>query len=278
MRRWALWLFCLMLLGSANGAVAERDGFFSVLLIGQDTAAEESVKGAEVSYGRADAILLAVLDRQQGEARLLSIDRDYRVDAADGGVTKLSLVHVGGGPEALVSAVNALLSLEVERYAMVDKAAMGAIVEGLGGIELYVGEAEREALGLKAAGRQRLTAQQAVDYASLRDRGSDGDIDRNERQRAVLKAAMDEVSARGMAGMMALAETLLPLVDTNLTLLEILGVGGELLTAGLPGLAQGRTPEAADRVVSAVKGHSVVTAADMAAEVRRVHAFLYGTP
>lgn len=269
----ALLMFCLV--GSAGHAAIGQD-HVTILLVGQDEAAERTLEIGESAWGRADAIIVATLSRTTGDVRMLSVDRDWRVSTPEQGDTKLCLVNYLGGPERLVREVNALLGLDVSLYAMVSKGDMGKIVDSMGGVEVIVDAGDLAATGLRQTGLQRLTGAQAVAYMGTREQDlQSGDVERNERQRVVLEAIMGQVFATGMQGMLTFAEAVMPLMETNVTLKDIIDVASVVAAGNISRPRQERSPREADRLKTFAGAHDVVYVADMPAEIARVQAFLY---
>lgn len=268
---------------SALASGSGDDAYLSVLLIGQDTADKTTVQKGAVSNGRADAIVLAVLHLETGDVRLLSIDRDYRIDLPQhGGETKLAIANFFGGPELVIEQVNTLLGTNIKRYALIDISAMGKVVGKLGSVEIEIREEDLEVeeirnAGIRTPGVHALKQSQVIAYMRSRQlEDTASDVGRNERQRIVLEAIIKQVFSRGFEGLLQFAEAVLPLMESNLSLMEIMGAATRVFTTGLGEVRQGRTPEAKDRFETVVKAHIVVYARDMDVEIDRVHQFLYG--
>lgn len=269
-------LLLALLLGSAP-AGAERDGFLSILLIGEDEAASTVIGQSGGANGRADAMILATLSLRNGAVRMLSIDRDYHIVIPGKGDNKLCIANFFGGPDLQLQMVNELLDLDVRLYAMVRREDMGKIIQKLGGVEIDIQEEDLKPTGLRKAGRQKLNGTQAIAYMAGRDMSeNNSDIGRNDRQRVVLRAILEQTLAGGMNGMLAFADAVLPLMQTNVGLSDVFGAVMSLSGVGFGGHAEDRTPLRQERRVRFVRSHEVVYVQDMQAEIDRVHAFLYG--
>ena len=249
----------MLMVLAASGACAQSPEFLSILLIGQDDAAQASVEKGAIQYGRADALIIATLNLSSGEIRMLSIDRDYLIELPNQPETKLCLANVLGGPELTLEKVNGLFGLDVHLYAMVTKADMGKIVGKLGGVTIDIREEDLAVTGLKKTGVQTLSQKQAIAYMGARDMDdTTGDVERNDRQRIVLNAIMEQTFAGGMEGMLSFAEAVLPLMETNISLMDILGAASTVVTTGLRTPTQSRTPQKEQRLTRTTRGHIVV--------------------
>ncbi len=278
MKRFFCWMLLVTLCLGAISVRAEQEGYFTVLLIGADDAAQRDVQAGEVQhYGRADAILIAQLDLTRHKAQVLSIDRDYLIELPDQGVTKLCIAHYFGGPEALVAQVNQLFSLDIHYYAMIEREDMGRLVDKLGGITVDVRKEDLKPTGLRKAGKQKLRGKQAVAYMGKRNIDDlTSDVARNERQRIVLETIMEVLLAQPMTKLTKTVQALLPLVQTNIGAMDILALLPQSAALDdMAGIEQDRTPLPEDRLVRFENMHSVVYVANMEQEIERVRAFLY---
>lgn len=278
MKRIVCLVLSVLLLTMPLACLAQPEGFLSILLIGQDDATSASIEKGQIQYGRADALVVATLNLSTGEIAMLSIDRDYSIALPNQPKTKLCLANVLGGPQLTLEKVNELLGLDLSLYAMVSEADMGKIVGKLGGVTIDIREKDLAATGLRKTGQQKLSQQQAISYMAGRDMDDvSGDVERNDRQRIVLNAIMEQTFASGLEGMLSFAEAVLPLMETNIALMDVLGAASTVVSTGLSSPRQGRSPEKEQRLTSAAAGHFVVYVQDMAQETVRVHAFLYGS-
>lgn len=268
----ALLLCAGILICGGAGALAEH---LSILLIGQDDAASYAAPGQSASFGRADAMLIATLDLQTGDTRLLSVDRDYQITLDGHGETKLSIANYFGGPEAQLRAVNDLLGLSVPLYAMVGKSQMGEIVDAMGGVTVDVTADELSGSSLTQTGPQRLTGAQAVAYMGERTMDGSGDAGRNERQRKVLSAILEEAFSGGAQSTLSFVQSVLPMMESNITLQDAMRVLSALMLTDVSLPRQDRTPRMSDRMWRVTNGHEVAYVQDMDAERARVYAFLY---
>ncbi|HML48038.1 MAG TPA: LCP family protein [Clostridia bacterium] len=244
----------------------------SILLIGEDRAAEESLS-KDAQWGRADAMVVAVMDLTDGAIRLLSIDREYPVELEGHGRSKLNLACYFGGPRLVMEKVNELFQLDLTLYASVTKKEMEDLAGLVGKIDVYIGEEDLYIdKSFKKPGVYALSKRQVVKYMGAR--AQDDDAHRNQRQRAVLTAVFQKLLAMKPSKALALLPKALKIMDTNLDAASAMQMALAVLAHGFCEPVQMRTPEAS---VSTVVNSTRVTAVeDMDAEIRRVRSFLYG--
>ncbi|OUM97771.1 MAG: hypothetical protein BAA04_11195 [Firmicutes bacterium ZCTH02-B6] len=160
--------------GNAAGAASSVARRVTVLVIGIDDA----------SFGaaRTDTIMLASFDPRNGEAAVMSIPRDTRVQIPGrSGYHRVNTAYTLGGPELTVRTVENLLDIDIDHYLVVDFASFARFIDSLGGVEVEIERPMRYddyAQGLHIdlkPGRQVLTGEQALQYVRFRSDGL-GDV------------------------------------------------------------------------------------------------------
>ena len=245
--------------------------------------------------GRTDSIMIVSLDEVHNKVKITSVMRDTLVNMGEHGYRKINAAYSKGGPELALKTLNQSFDLNIRHYATVNFAGMIDIVDAIGGVEVEITEAERVAanklivdkkanLGtekdkIQKAGRQTLTGVQAVCWSRLRSvstaDGVSNDFGRTDRQRVVMEAMFDRITAMGASQYPAMAEALLPYVRTSLSYSDILGMASAVL--GDTKFEQTRIPQM-EYIINAdyreMTGSSTVYYnLDYAAKV--LHAFVY---
>ena len=197
----------------------QRSGWLNVALISTDAP------DMRQNFGRSEALLVCRVNLKTGEFRLLSLP-EYMTVQLTGLPGDIQLKHVNcfGGPLLAIDTVNRELGLSVNRYCAVNVDAFADIVDRVGGVTLTLNSEEAEALGI-GSGKQTLTGMQAVQYLKLR-RQWDGAL----RFKLLLEALMRQMSGNNLiSGALALVDTVLHMIDTNLTMDEIVTFAFALL-------------------------------------------------
>lgn len=176
----------------------------TILVLGIDQRCDET------GPTRTDTIMLLTLDPVGRTAAALSLPRDLWVEIPNYGLDRINVAHYlgelndypGGGPALAMATVESFLGVRVDYYLTINFDAFVAIVDMLGGIEIDVPEAIEDptypdrCYGYEGfsidAGRQLLDGQTALKYARTRAT-LEGDIDRADRQQAVVLAMRDKV-------------------------------------------------------------------------------------
>lgn len=248
------------------------DNVISILFVGEDNAAERAVAG-NAQWGRADAIIVATLNLDNGKIHLLSIDREYPIELERQGVSKLNLACYFGGPALVMEKVNELFDLDLSMYASVTKKEMQDVVGLVGKVDIYISQDDLYInKRFKEPGWYSLTQKEVISYMSARSQ--DSDIMRNARQRAVMTAVLKQVMAMKPSDALTLLTKTMAKVDTNMDPVSAMQMALAIMAHGYTEPLQMRSPETVESTV--INSNRVTVVEDMEAEKARIHAFLYG--
>lgn len=199
----------------------------NILLIGIDArnADEDS---------RSDTMMLVTIDNTNGQIKLTSFLRDSYVEIAGKNWNeKLNAAYFRGGVQMLVDTLELNFKVDIPYYMLVNFEIFTTIVDELGGINVDVTERESKYVAtskkpkipveIPAGEDVLLDGEQALWYARIRK--LDSDFMRTQRQRKVITAMVQKALTKDFSELLTLAETVAPLVKTNLTSDEILDLG-----------------------------------------------------
>ncbi|MBP3645312.1 MAG: LCP family protein [Clostridia bacterium] len=219
LKRLTACIFALMLL--TGSAMAGEKTALNLLIIGVDSASPGKT-------GRSDTMMLAQIDYQNNDVRLVSFLRDLYVPIPGHGRTRLNAAYFYGGEELLRKTLKTNFGVEVDRTVTVHYRVLADLVDQLGGVEIDVTEAERRHLNklladygdsvprVPAPGLQRLSGLQALTYSRIRK--IDSDFQRTSRQQTVIAAMLREMSGMGKWPLFRLAVSNMSKVQTDFTL------------------------------------------------------------
>lgn len=164
----------------------------SILLMGIDSSDK---RGADES-ARTDALLLATLNKDEKNVKLLSIPRDaYMYIPEVGYETKINHAHAFGGPRATIEAVEGKLNIPIDYYVRINFEAFMDVVDALDGVTVDVPYEFTEQDSRDKAnaihllpGYQRLNGEEAL--ALARTRKKDTDVMRGQRQQQIIEALL----------------------------------------------------------------------------------------
>lgn len=258
------------------------EGYTNFVLFAGDSRTGQLAEGV-----RSDGIIIASLNNETLEVKLVSVYRDTLLDLTDGNITKCNAAYSYGGPKQAISMLNKNLDLNIKQFVTVDFKAVSEVIDMLGGIEVEVSDAEVTATNryigetarvagksttyLKHSGLQTLNGVQATTYGRIR-KGVGDDYARTERQRLIIQKTIEKALKSNLTTLNAIVDKVLPMVYTNLTEKDIISYATHLAkykvgeTKGFP----------FDKTSATLSGRgSCVIPVTLADNVKQLHEFLF---
>ena len=164
------------------------------LLVGSDsrdglsTTRRRELSTGGMTGGRADTMMLVHVGR--GPDLLVSIPRAWLVDVPGHGTSMIGAAYQYGGPELLVEALEAATGVRIDHYAEVGLLGLVDIVDAAGGVTLCPArrmDDRRAGLHVRA-GCQQASGATALAYARSRHAQSLDDLARAAHQRELIAA------------------------------------------------------------------------------------------
>ncbi|WP_337019523.1 LCP family protein [Oceanobacillus massiliensis] len=164
----------------------EKDSI-NVLLLGVDERSGDK--------GRSDTMILMSINPKTDSMIMLSIPRDTYVNIPDRGMDKINHAYAFGGTELSVQTVEEAFDLPVHAYARVNMEGFQQGIDALGGVTVTNSTAFSSGGDNFQEGQITLNGEEALSYIRMRKEDPRGDMGRNERQRDVITAAMNEAAS-----------------------------------------------------------------------------------
>lgn len=280
-----------------NEEVKENEnmkGYWNVALFGVDARDKSLGKG-----NRTDTIMIASINQDTGEVKLVSVFRDTYLNLGNDSYNKCNSAYARGGPELAINMLNMNLDLDITEYVTVGFTGVIDTIDALGGVEINVTEAEIRDLNnyqismvgtttdnihfeanagtdyipVTQAGLQTLNGLQATAYCRIRYVGND--FKRAERQRTVLMAMAEKAKKADPVKLNNILSSVFPSIQTNLGIDRM----AELLTqVGNYSVTQGDGfPFDDTRATGNIGGKgSCVVPTTLEANVTELHKYLFG--
>lgn len=259
------------------------DGYTNIAIFGLDNRNTGNYDG-----GNSDCIMIASINNDTKEVKLLSVYRDSYLDISEDTFKKLNSAYAKGGPDGAVGALNKNMDLNIEEYVAVDFNAVAEVIDELGGIELtFTGEeAEKtqqyvdelnQLLGTNSSyipgeGTYLCDGVQATAYSRLRYTAGD-DFKRTERQRIVVSKIVEKAKKSSLTTINSIIDKVFPDIKTSLKTTEILALASKMMDYELVD-TQG-WPFQLTTADLGKKG-SVVVPTDLETNVILLHEYLFG--
>ncbi|ATH93447.1 LytR family transcriptional regulator [Bacillus glycinifermentans] len=202
---------------------------FSILFMGVENYATKGERG------RTDSLIVVTLDPKQKTMKMLSIPRDTRVQLAGdttGSKTKINAAYGKGGKEETIETVEDFLGIPIDYYATVDFDGFKDVIDEIGGIDVDVpfdfdekSDVSKTKRIYFKKGNMHLNGEQALAYARMRKQDKRGDFGRNDRQKQILKAALDQISKpQNLAKIDTIAQKASKNIKTNFRITQALAL------------------------------------------------------
>ena len=215
----------------------ELKGYRNIALLGIDSRADDYGLG-----NRSDCMMIASINQETNEIKLISVYRDTYVYVMENGTKRLDKIthaYSYGGAQNTLKSLNEAMDLNITEFVTVNFDAVIAAVDSLGGVYIDIDESEikyvndyidatSESSGVKSShithsGRQKLDGVQAVSYTRVRYT-TGGDYKRTERMRTIVEAMLSKAKTLNVGQLNSFADTILPKIRTNISTSEIWGL------------------------------------------------------
>lgn len=207
--------------------ITDTDTVMNILLIGIDARAKEN------EAGLSDTMMILSINKSTKSINLVSIERDLVVKVPGKGYQKLNSAHALGRPELLLKTLKENFNIDIHRWARINFFSFVDVVNAVGGLDvemtaseihymnfylLEINELYKRPQGTdnlkEVAGTYHLNGYQTL--AFCRNRYTDSDFGRMERQRKVIDLIMQKARRLNPVQLNTLLTTVLPLITTNI--------------------------------------------------------------
>ena len=222
---------------SADAEADEMDKYRTIALFGLDSTIGELIKGT-----RSDTIMIASLNSETKEVRIMSVYRDTYLNLSNDTYNKSNAAYAKGGAKQAINMLNMNLDLAITDFVAVGFKGVTDAVDAVGGIYIDISAAELEHINnyqisiaenlkttytpITETGYQKVNGLQATAYCRIRH--SDNDFKRTERQREVLAAVLEEAKDLDITTLTKIVNDVLGDFYTSIDLDEIITLVSDL--------------------------------------------------
>lgn len=244
---------------------------YNILLIGTDN------RSGSMS-GRSDTMMILSINKSTRKMHLVSLMRAMYVKIPDRGYSMLNAAFSWGGAKLLVKTVEENFRVDINDYMLINFDGFRQAIDKVGGITIKLTQAEVDFLLTKAPhvnlveGENQLNGFLALWYARLRK--IDSDFTRTGRQRTVIKALVQKASSMSAGQLDRLARQLLPLIKTNMSGSEMVGLAVDGLGYSQYPISQLMLPVSKSFDMMYVRGVQMYRY-DAEKNIRKLQDFLY---
>lgn len=190
---------------------------FAALILGTDIEEE--------GESRTDTIILVTVNPKKESMKLVSIPRDTLVylPSPHNITEKINAAYSFGGPRLTRDMISNLFDIPIDFYATMDFRGLVELVDAVGGITVHSDFAFTESNFVDYSepiqiqeGTQTLDGAEALGYARMRKQDPRGDFGRQDRQREVVVALLNElVSFNTVSNLDNILSAVAPYLKTN---------------------------------------------------------------
>lgn len=269
-------------------------GYTNLALFGVD--GREGVEG-----DRSDTTIIASINNDTKEIKLVSVYRDTYLDIGNEVYDKSNAAYGRGGAKAAISMLNTNLDLDITKYVSVDFKALSVAIDCLDGVDVpltyqemvYVNDYSKETSKVtgidydpltlpdpvpedqtKVVDTFHLNGVQATSYCRIRYT-TGWDMKRTERQRQIISLIVQKAKKASPSQLLKITDKVFPLITTNIDKDEMIKMGMGMLsykmekTTGFPYLCEMGEP-----VKNAI-GLDCIVPTTLEVNVRILHDFLF---
>lgn len=274
-------------------------GYRNILLLGSD-ARESSIDALnKTGENHTDAILVASINLDTYEVRLVSIYRDTLMRIPKSDIVKNEQYNKATeamffyGAESTMSMLNTNLDLDIKDYILVNWEAVIQMVDAVGGIDIDIDEEERYWINeymrdtalntgrgsnyeqVQNAGHVHLNGLQATAYCRIRAT-SGWDYRRTERQRTVISKVVEKAKKFNLSQINKVLDAVCENMVTSMDNSELVSMAKEAAKYSLTQTG-GFPYDRVDNVdhISGLALRDPVIAKDLVNNVAKLHQFLF---
>lgn len=213
-------------LGITAEASTKLTKYRNIAIFGVDSREDDYGKG-----NRSDCIIIASINNETKEVRLISVYRDTYVNIQGHGLDKITHAYSYGEAPLAINTLNTNLDLNISEFITVNFDSVSDAVDALGGVTIDIEDDEIKYINnyidataqithktsshITSAGKQNLDGVQAVAYSRIRY--TEGwDYKRTERMRTVIEAMANKLKSENIVEINKFIDVIFPKVYTNM--------------------------------------------------------------
>ena len=282
----------------AQTETGAMQGYWNIALFGVDSREGQLDKNT-----RTDTIMIASINQDTKEVKLVSVFRDTYLNLSTDQYNKANSAYAKGGPEQAINMLNMNLDMNITDFVTIGFSGLIDAIDAVGGVEIDVKESEIDHLnnyqismvgkadGTNAAGETSFTATAGKDYTPVTSAGLQtlnglqataycriryvgNDFERAQRQRTVLTAVAEKAKTMSPATLGKIAESVFGETATSLQLDQIVTLLGDVASYNI-GENDGFPFEENRSTGNIGKKGSCVVPVDLTDNVIKLHSFLF---
>lgn len=250
-----------------------QEEIINILVLGSDS------RTGDPNNGRCDTIMLLSFDTTNNRATITSFLRDIWVPIEGFGYNRVNATYAWGGIGLTINTINALFSLDIQKYIIVDFNGMENLIDEFGGLDLNITSKEADYYNQCGwdiqPGMNHLDGEQTLLHARNRKSGG-GDFERTRRQRDIMLALYKKIAdIQDLHSISSLLTYFMNHVETNIDANLLYSLAVACITSDEFNVNQCRIPVDGTWKYATIGGRSVIVI-EFDKNSKFLYTFLYG--
>ena len=189
----------------------KNEDIVNILVLGTDS------RDVARDRGRSDTMIVVSYNKKSGEIKMVSLLRDMLVPIEGYDWNRINTAYFFDGVGLAINTVNQLFGLDIQHFVVVDFNGAEDFIDYIGGIEMTLSESEAKFINVEYSDKPiLLNGSKALLH--MRNRKSDSDFGRTERQREVIVAVFNKVlSEKSLPEILDITKYAMGMVKTNIS-------------------------------------------------------------
>lgn len=240
--------------------------------------------------GRSDCIMIFTIDNKHKNMKLISFVRDsYVTIPTKANKDKINHAYAFGGPQLALKTLNENFELNLDKFITVNFSSLPKLIDNIGKIEINITNDELNFINdyiknlnklngttspnIMTPGLQEIDGTQALAYCRIRYT-SGGDFERTNRHRIILNELIKKFKAIQITEYPNLLNEFLPLIQTNLSISDLLRTSLNINSLKSQPILQDRFPSDEDGEGKSIGGIYYYVF-DNVSTTKKIHNFIY---
>ena len=241
----------------------------NILVLGTDS------RNVVTDRGRSDTMIVVSYNKKLGEIKMVSFLRDMLVPIEGYDWNRINTAYFFDGVGLSINTVNQLFGLDIQYFVVVDLNGARDFIDYIGGVEIALSESEAKVIGVTYS-KEPILLDGATALLHMRNRSSDSDFGRTERQREVIVAVFKKIlSEKSLPEILDITKYAMGMVKTNISATTLTSLATSIVGNADKLSIESQSIPYSDAYQFAWYGKMAILSFDIQSTAERMLAFLY---
>ena len=251
--------------------VEQKDNdIINILVLGTDS------RNVVKDRGRSDTMIVVSYNKKTGEIKMVSFLRDMLVPIEGYDWNRINTAYAFDGVGLSINTVNQLFGLDIQHFVVIDLNGTRDFIDYIGGVEISLSESEARVIGVVHSNAPILL-DGATALLHMRNRSSDNDFGRSERQREVVIAILNKIlREKSLPEIFNITQYAMGMVKTNIPATTLMSLVASVVGNAKNLSIQSQTLPYKDAYQFAWYKNKAILSFDIRSTADRMLKFIYG--